>query len=73
MATWKQKREMEELKKRDPEKYAKLMAARESAMYAMGSFDNNLEELRSSLKNRDPNVCFSSFLYFVFVFFLSVV
>ncbi len=49
MSTWRQKREMEELKKRDKAAYDRLMAAREKALGALGKFDSNLQDMRKHL------------------------
>ena len=48
MATWQQRREMEELKKRDPATYERLMAARQAATSAMGLFDSNLDAMNAA-------------------------
>jgi hypothetical protein len=47
MATWKAKQEMEELKRRDPQAYERLVEARRRASASMGLFDTNLEEMRA--------------------------
>eukprot|EP00042_Codosiga_hollandica_P052032 m.653385 g.653385 ORF g.653385 m.653385 type:complete len:800 (+) comp58403_c0_seq3:191-2590(+) len=48
--TWRQKRDMEDLKRRDRAAYDKLVAAREKALGALGKFDENLQDLRQHLK-----------------------
>jgi hypothetical protein len=57
MSTWRQKRELEELKKRDKAAYDKVIAARQNALGALGKFDDNLQELRKHLQENP--VCIS--------------
>jgi hypothetical protein len=49
MSTWRQKRELDELRRRDPAAYERVMAARNNALGALGKFDNNLQEMRTLL------------------------